>query len=513
MMSAEPRRRVDRELASALQKEQQRAYELAALYQLALDVMSQANTSITDTANAVLRNMLTLLNCKDAALLLIDDRNGFLMPVRSCSQSAPDDTNWPPNEFCERVFGNARALAWADPNDGSYLGVPLAYKEARLGVLIAYRPPFREIFGDEEIQLVTLIGSLCATVLTTVNLQRSLSDRLSVAQTVMDASPSGLLLLERGRVVMANPNALFMLGLDPLDYDYPLRLDGPDGLFSERVWEALDEVPPRFDYRLVGASGSRTRRLTVEVVSVKVETVLLQINDVTLLREIEAKRSKAVKETSHELKTPLTVMNLGLSNLLSYYESLPDEERRLMIGDVLEQVNEMQQLIAWTLDSKPEARRAKSTLAPLQAPTQVIARLIEEMRPLAAVGNIALTWNAEGDIPLPIAEQDLKTLARNLLSNAVKYTPDGGAVAAYAEIDGRWFVFTVADTGVGIPADETQRIFEPSYRASTRGEVEGTGIGLALVNEIVVRCGGNIQVESEVGRGSAFMVRIPQARF
>jgi signal transduction histidine kinase len=107
----------------------------------------------------------------------------------------------------------------------------------------------------------------------------------------------------------------------------------------------------------------------------------------------------------------------------------------------------------------------------------------------------------------------VRQILTNLLSNAIKFTPEAGRVTLKAAADGDWAVFTVADTGVGIPPDEQERVFDKFRQAApstlTR-EHEGTGLGLSIVRELCGLLGGEVSLQSDQGRGSTFTVRLPR---
>jgi signal transduction histidine kinase len=113
------------------------------------------------------------------------------------------------------------------------------------------------------------------------------------------------------------------------------------------------------------------------------------------------------------------------------------------------------------------------------------------------------------------ADVDVKLLRRaitNLLTNAIKYSPEGAPINVELACEGDTAIIRVSDQGIGIPEDDQRRLFEPFHRASNVGQIQGTGLGLAITRQAVERHGGSISVESQVGVGTTFSVRLPIKR-
>jgi signal transduction histidine kinase len=160
--------------------------------------------------------------------------------------------------------------------------------------------------------------------------------------------------------------------------------------------------------------------------------------------------------------------------------------------------------------AKLEAGKMRLHLEPVN-PGQACEHAVAQLRQQAEKKNIDLRVAAEPS--MPAARQDagkIHQILTNLLSNAVKFTPEGGWVTVKAATDGNDLVFTVSDTGVGIAPEEQDLIFEKFRQAAnpmTR-EQGGTGLGLSIVRELAKLLGGDVTVQSELGRGSTFTVRI-----
>ncbi|HWB85148.1 MAG TPA: ATP-binding protein [Bryobacteraceae bacterium] len=227
------------------------------------------------------------------------------------------------------------------------------------------------------------------------------------------------------------------------------------------------------------------------------------------LAEIDRAKTTFFSNVSHEFRTPLTLMLGPLEEMLARAELKPEQR------DELELVHRnglrMQKLVNTLLDfSRIEADRAQAVFAAADLDA-VTRELTSNFRSLVERAGLTLTVDCE---PLPepvyLDHEMWEKIVFNLLSNAFKFTLAGG-ISVSVKAAGSEAILSVADTGVGIPKEDVPRVFERFHRVeATRGRTyEGTGIGLALVRELVRLHGGTVSVESTLGEGSIFRVRIP----
>ncbi len=242
---------------------------------------------------------------------------------------------------------------------------------------------------------------------------------------------------------------------------------------------------------------------------------LAQVN--MRLYELNTIKSDFLATMSHELRTPLNSI-LGFSDVLASIESLDDKQQRYVVNIrnsgrvLLDMINDILDL------AKIESGKMDTRLTDFRV-EQVIHAQCDMARPLTERKNIDL----EVELPdgLPAMHQDqarVQQILGNLLSNAIKFTPEGGRITVSARHTPEdQLVMEVADTGVGIAEEDQQAIFEkfrqgrtamPGGDAMTR-EYSGTGLGLSIVRELCKLLGGEISVQSELGRGSTFRVRLP----
>lgn len=241
--------------------------------------------------------------------------------------------------------------------------------------------------------------------------------------------------------------------------------------------------------------------------------VVLVIHDVTELRRLENVRRDFVSNVSHELKTPLTIIQTSTETLLD--GALEEEElARRFLSRIDEQGQRLHELIVDLLQlAQIESGRQafEITSVPVRA---TVESLIDEFSGLAESNEVSLTMEPmDEDL---FAEADFgafRTIIENLISNAIKYTPAGGDVTVAWRRDGAYLLMDVRDNGVGISREHQTRIFERFYRVdrSRNRVIGGTGLGLSIVKHLAQVFAAQVSVESEIGKGSVFSLRIPLA--
>ncbi|KWX78147.1 histidine kinase [Paenibacillus riograndensis] len=243
--------------------------------------------------------------------------------------------------------------------------------------------------------------------------------------------------------------------------------------------------------------------------------MLFLLQEVTEIRRLEKMRSEFVANVSHELKTPVAAVKGFAETLLgggvkdektarSFLQIIYDENERLnrLIGDILEL-------------SKIESKRAQLECSPVHL-IEFFDSLLETLSKVAEKKNISLNAAVPEELFMEGDEDKLRQIFINLISNAINYTQDGGSVNVNVvngqKADGtETVVFTVRDTGMGIPRKDLPRIFERFYRvdkARSRSS-GGTGLGLSIVKHLVELHHGSISVESDLGIGSSFILELP----
>ena len=238
--------------------------------------------------------------------------------------------------------------------------------------------------------------------------------------------------------------------------------------------------------------------------------VLVWVRDETRVRHLEKMRRDFISNVSHELRTPLAAMRVMAETLLSGALDDPPAAQEFVNRIGLE-VEQMSQMVEELLELS--ALEGEQHPVPDEAvPVIDLLIAIDRLRPLIDDKQITLYFDVPSDIP-PIRGDiaHLQHVLRNLVHNAVKFTPPNGRITVSATVAGTCIVLRCSDTGVGIRADDVPRIFERFWKAdsSRRRDGEGSGLGLAIARHVVAAHHGTIRVESELGRGTTFIVTLP----
>jgi two-component system phosphate regulon sensor histidine kinase PhoR len=242
--------------------------------------------------------------------------------------------------------------------------------------------------------------------------------------------------------------------------------------------------------------------------------VLVVMHDVTRLRHLENVRRDFVANVSHELRTPITSIKGFVETLLDDgFEDQASAQR--FLGIVLRQVNRLDAIISDLLllsriERSGEDQRIEMGAEPLAHVVQVACETCEKK---AHDKEVDIVTECAEDLVAKINGPLLEQAVINLIDNAIKYSDSGSTVRVTVQREGAQAVIRVIDNGCGIAANHLPRLFERFYRVdkARSRELGGTGLGLAIVKHIMAAHQGTIQVESVVGRGSTFTLRLPLA--
>ena len=336
-----------------------------------------------------------------------------------------------------------------------------------------------------------------------------LSSALERFRHATGALPDGVVVLNAAdQIEWCNAMAQHQLGLN-LEHDMGRRIG-----YLVRQSEFIDYLRAHSYSEPLKMRSLRNPEMMLEIQLVPFgdNQKLLICRDISQLEKLETMRRDFIANVSHELRTPLTVVG-GFLETLPEMDGAISESSRHYFELMQEQTSRMQRLVE---DLLALSQLESSQVIPLETEINVpelLESVLSESKSLSN-GRHRFTLEADRDLWLRGAQEELHSAFGNLVSNAIRYTPDGG------EITLRWFrrgseaVFAVQDTGIGIEAQHIVRLTERFYRVdrSRSRETGGTGLGLSIVKHILTRHQSRLEIQSDFGKGSTFSAVFPAQR-
>ena len=254
-------------------------------------------------------------------------------------------------------------------------------------------------------------------------------------------------------------------------------------------------------------------RISISIVGYGKDQKLMIIRDITRLHQLERMRRDFVANVSHELKTPLTVINGYLETMMDS-DDVENKQWLRVLDQMHQQSNRMQQIVDdLLLLSRLETDDDNQPKDPVAVPA-LVAAIAEDVKPLLSEKHQTIKVENNFDAWLLGNEKEIYSAFSNLVVNAIKYTPNGGNIEVRWYLDGDQPSFEVVDSGIGIAPEHISRLTERFYRVDTGRSREegGTGLGLAIVKHVLLRHNAKMIVNSQPDKGSKFRCIFPADR-
>jgi PAS domain S-box-containing protein len=525
---------------------ERRESELEREVQAAIEGEWFRNASLDVALLRVLRSLAQAMFCSYVELWWHDDRSG-LLHAGECWHAGGDELDAFARTFRNRSFAKGVGLAgrtWADAaplriehlvndadarcarlaKDGPFasgVGIPIRIGDRVLGVavLLSASRPMAPAAEERLDRIAVQLGRLVDRKRSERAVSGSEARKNAMIESALDCVIS---IDAHGRIVEFNPAAERTFGRargDVLGKEMVDLLVPED--YRERHLEAFRRClgpgggrPGGRRLELEGLRGDGSRfPLEISVTSIRVgdtPSFTAYLRDITDRKELDRLKDELVSTVSHELRTPLTSMR-GFVELLLEREFPPEEQRQFLgivdteikrLGKLIDDFLDLQRLEAGKLDYVFE----RQSLRPL------IEEAVRMFEHTSAKHRYVLALD-DGELPVSVDADRMRQTLRNLISNATKYSPDGGTVTIGAEIRDGSVRVSIRDQGIGMDAATQKKLFTRFYRADSTAtrRIGGTGLGLALVKEIVEAHGGTVGVKSRPGEGSEFWFALPVA--
>lgn len=333
-------------------------------------------------------------------------------------------------------------------------------------------------------------------------------DKKNKLQAILTSMESGVVAIDKKyKIILINPYAENIFGIHK-------------NIIGENLMDNIRdfEIENVFKYDLKEKDYSEMQILHPEKRELRIKTAnivngnniigkVAVIQDITNIKKLENVRSQFVANVSHELKTPLTSI-IGFSETLKDVED--EETKNKFLNIINEEANRLTRLINDILVLSDIENNKNKTIEKVDL-NESIEDVFELMKSSAKIKNIEMIINGD-KLPWIYGNKDeIKQMLINLVDNAIKYNNTHGCVLIQKKKTDNYCEIFIKDTGCGIPKEHIERLFERFYRVDkARSRAEGgTGLGLAIVKHIVLSLKGTIDVESEIGKGSTFVIKIP----
>jgi PAS domain S-box-containing protein len=512
----------------------QRLNEVSALYALAHDIT--ASLDLAEVLDAIVRAIQRALGCRGCCIFLLDEASQMLT-IKAAAGLKPLWRDMAQLHLGEGIVGQAAAEAraiylpdthqgtsyiWFDREVRSLLAVPLQVKGQVIGV-INVDDRAADAFGPGQERLLTIAAAQAAIAIENARLFSEILSGKQRTEAVIQHMADGLLMLDQHGVVLScNPAIAMMLDMREQDIvGRPAAAPDADPRLRAICAPATTQAPRGHTGALaheatIPRSGLRPRVLRVFATPVSDENgqplgEVRVVHDVTQERELDEMRDEFFSIISHDLRTPLSSIR-GFARLL-LDDQVPEEEtQREFLGLIDQETERLAQMVNNLLDiSRLEAGKLTLKYEPLQLAV-ILREATSKLQGMARGKHVKLESDVPADLPTIVGDDGwLEQVATNLIGNAVKFTPAGGQITVSARRSGDEVVAEVKDTGIGIPTDLLERIFDKYYRVpgASGEQVEGTGLGLHIAKRIVEAHSGRIWAESTLGQGSVFRFTLP----
>lgn len=408
---------------------------------------------------------------------------------------------------------------------GSELAVPIIYENQVIGVIDSEHPD-RSYFQEYHQQIFEAIASLAANkIMRIISQERTEKSELkyrSIFESIQDVYAE--VDLDSAEILEISPSIETLSGYSrdevvgqPLSKFYAPPGAPPD------LWKTLKAEGHinDFEVTLLDKGGEqRTVSFTASVMrneEDQAKKIVGTMRDISHRKKAEQSlqenvsiKTNFVANVSHELRTPMASI-LGFAGTILRDKNMPDETKMDFVRIINDEAKRLTRLIENVLDiSRMEAGTTSYRLEPTQL-EDIIEEVLDSQQVLAKKKGLDLTANIEKNLPQVLAAADsMNQMAVNLISNAIKFTEPPGTITVKLSLQSNHLVFEVSDTGLGIPKPDLPKILEKFYRVDrAKREDQGTGIGLSIVKEIIDAHAATLDIESEVGVGSTFLVSLP----
>jgi len=529
--------RLYRRLAQEKQRTEENLQQIMALNEVARALVS--TLQLENTLRLIADRLVSLVGAETCAVALLEEDGTTTRLVGRVGRGIPDEAVRALRVVPEEEPALAEALARRQPQVvedlahssipaqrrlgdlwgiQSYMVAPLVARDRVIGVV--YLADSEPQFRFSRPQLMDSFAYLAATAIENAQLYRDVWEKRNELEAVLQGIGDGVVVTDtRSRVALINPVARHIFNLWDMPEPEGMSAAAVEPQLHELLRETTEQAEPLVRELTLPGVREDEERIYQALSSTMLDAegamrgVVTVLRDVTGQKELERMKSNFLSVVSHELKTPLHSIKGFVDIILMGKTGPVTDVQRDFLDTVKQQAGELQNLINDLLEfSRLEAGQVRLRLEQVSLGRAAFT-VVEKLQPLAQQGEVAL--KSEIPVDLPSIEGDrirLGQVLTNLVDNAIKFTPKGGQVLLEAKDLGEEIQVWVHDSGIGIPPEEREQVFDRFYQVdsgSTR-PYRGAGLGLTICKHIVERHQGRIWVEDRPGPGATFTFVLPK---
>ncbi|MEO6907695.1 MAG: ATP-binding protein [Abditibacteriaceae bacterium] len=494
---------------------------------------------MSDTLRRLLLRLASILQAESCAFLLYDEEQKALVaqpPAHGLTNDQLSAFKLSANKgICGSAFVSRKPLIENDTSkiNESWIALwnvrnliiyPLTTgsygQQTPLGLVLVFNHK-NSLFSEDDLRVLSVMSRQLTVVISDASTYLRFSEEKEQLHATLLSLGVALVMVDvNGHISLINDTATRLLGKSAtIGAYYKDAINNPQivNLLQTAIHQG-EEKQQEIEMTLPGTSNSIILQTQIALVrsqsvhSPRVIGVVMVFNDITEIRNLERLKTSFVSAVSHELRTPLTSIKGFVATLLQDDENYFDNEMRNEFYEIIDsECDRLKRLIEDLLSvSRIEAGHSLEMLREKFSPLKIAIRVVRAHKAFAKKNQ--LTLEAPKDLPSIIGDADkFEQILNNLLSNAIKYSPQGDAIKLSLRAENDQLKVTVADHGIGVPADKLERIFQKFERVdnSDTRRTGGTGIGLFLVRHLVEQHGGRVWLESKLGEGSTFHIELP----
>lgn len=505
-------------------------------YLLQMNRAMSAQLDLSTLLNLVIRGAVEILAGTAGMIALYDEDGSDTLRIRA-SAGLPREVLPALNPLLDLPLGETSREVIAgvlhDIGAGTGLSLrqaialPLTFHDVRVGTIYVFRAAVNVGFSTDDAQMLQAFASQAAIAVSNARLYQSVLREKQRLDAMIEQSADGVMILDsRWRITTFNKAMEQLTGWPrseaigrPCAEVLGIRTpQGSNLCLTDCPLQRRPDIPnPVAQGRITTRDGRelsiQSRYAAQRGDEGEFQGAIANVRDITEQKREEELQSTFISIISHELKTPVSIIK-------GYAETLRRDDVQWSAETVREGllvIEEEADRLARQIQDLLDVSRLQAAGMHIESTSWSLPTLVQEVLQSFAIRygeRFEFEMRFPPDFPPVCADyEQMRMVLTNLVSNAVKYSPDGGKIRVGGRPDDTMALIYVSDTGIGIPPEEQERIFNRFYRVDNRlrRETQGSGLGLYLTRAIIEAHGGHIRVESQVGRGSRFLFTVPLA--